>query len=199
MRPIIAILRGITPPEAPAHAASLVEAGIARIEVPLNSPDALDSIEAIADAHGRDALIGAGTVLTMEDVAHVYRVGGRMIVSPNADKGVIYATRSLGMASWPGVFTPSEAFDALRWGATGLKLFPASTGGPAHLKAMMAVLPEGTEIYAVGGAGAENFAEWRAAGATGFGLGTALYRPGQSPDDTAARAREAVAAWDALA
>ena len=198
MRPIIAILRGITPPEAEAHAAALVGAGIARIEVPLNSPEALDSIEAIAGVQGGAALVGAGTVLSMEDVAHVYRVGGRLIVSPHADKGVIYATRSLGMDSWPGVFTPSEAFAALRWGATGLKLFPASTGGPAHLKAMMAVLPEGTQIYAVGGAGADNFAEWHAAGATGFGLGTALYRPGQSPDDTAARAREAVAAWDAL-
>ena len=198
MRPIIAILRGITPPEAEAHAAALVGAGIARIEVPLNSPDALDSIEAIAGAQGGAALVGAGTVLSMEDVAHVYRVGGRLIVSPNADKGVIYATRSLGMDSWPGVFTPSEAFAALRWGATGLKLFPASIGGPAHLKAMMAVLPEGTEVYAVGGAGPENFADWRAAGAAGFGLGTSLYRPGQSPDETAANARAAVAAWDAL-
>ena len=198
MRPIIAILRGITPPEAEVHAAVLVGAGIARIEVPLNSPDALDSIEAIAKAQGGAALVGAGTVLSMEDVAHVYRVGGRLIVSPNADKGVIYATRSLGMDSWPGVFTPSEAFAALRWGATGLKLFPASTGGPAHLKAMMAVLPEGTEVYAVGGAGPENFADWRAAGAAGFGLGTSLYRPGQSPDETAANARAAVAAWDAL-
>ena len=198
MRPIIAILRGITPPEAEVHAAALVGAGIARIEVPLNSPEALDSIEAIAGAQGGAAQVGAGTVLSMEDVAHVYRVGGRLIVSPNADKGVIYATRSLGMDSWPGVFTPSEAFAALRWGATGLKLFPASTGGPAHLKAMMAVLPEGTEVYAVGGAGPENFADWRAAGAAGFGLGTSLYRPGQSPDETAANARAAVAAWDAL-
>ena len=199
MRPIIAILRGITPPEAIAHAAALVEAGVTRIEVPLNSQGALDSIGAIADAHRESVLVGAGTVLTMEEVAHVYRAGGRLIVSPNADKGVIYATRSLGMQSWPGVFTPSEAFAALRWGATGLKLFPASTGGPAHLKAMMAVLPAGTGVYAVGGAGAENFADWRAAGATGFGLGTALYKPGQPPEDTAARAREAVAAWDALA
>ena len=198
MRPIIAILRGITPPEAAAHAAALVAAGITRIEVPLNSPDALDSIEAIAGAHRADALIGAGTVLTMAEVAHVYRVGGRMVVSPNADKGVIYATRSLGMESWPGIFTPSEAFAALRWGASGLKLFPASTGGPTHLRALRAVLATDTAVYAVGGAGPGDFAEWRAAGATGFGLGTALYRPGQSPEETAERARTAVAAWDAL-
>ncbi|PRY94588.1 2-keto-3-deoxy-phosphogalactonate aldolase [Hasllibacter halocynthiae] len=198
MRPIIAILRGITPPDALAAARALVDAGIARIEVPLNSPDALASIEAVAAAHGNEALVGAGTVLTMEEVAHVHRAGGRLVVSPNADEGVIRATRALGMESWPGVLTPTECFAALRWGATGLKLFPGSTGGPGHLKAMKAVLPPDAPVYAVGGAGPDDFAEWRAAGADGFGIGTAIYAPGDDAATTAAKAKAIVDAWDAL-
>lgn len=197
-RPLIAILRGITPPEALPAAAALIEAGIGVIEVPLNSPDAVESIRLIAAAHGDDALIGAGTVMTVDQVDAVEVVGGRLIVSPDCNPDVIVRTVALGLQSWPGVFTPTEAFQAVHAGATGLKLFPGSMAGPSGLKAMKAVLPPDMPVYAVGGADPSNFADWRAAGADGFGLGTALYVPGRSADDVAARARDAVAAWDAL-
>ncbi|MDJ0626750.1 MAG: 2-dehydro-3-deoxy-6-phosphogalactonate aldolase [Rhodobacter sp.] len=198
-RPLIAILRGIEPREAAATAAALIDAGIAIIEVPLNSPDPLDSIEAMVQAHGQHALIGAGTVLTAEEVAHVHRVGGRIVVSPNCRERVIDATRTLGMQSWPGVLTPTECFDALRWGATGLKVFPAFQMGTDGLKAVRAVLPPETQIYMVGGVGPDTFAEWLRAGADGFGLGTSLYKPGLGIDDIAARARDTVAAYDEAA
>jgi 2-dehydro-3-deoxyphosphogalactonate aldolase len=198
-RPLIAILRGIPTADAIATADALIDAGITRIEVPLNSPDPLDSIEAMVTSHGNAALIGAGTVLTAEDVAHVYNVGGRLIVSPNANKKVIGASKTLGLHSFPGILTPTEAFDALRWGADGLKVFPAFQMGTEGLKALRAVLPAGTQVYAVGGVGPENFADWLAASADGFGLGSSLYKPGQSPADTAARARDIVAAYDEAA
>ncbi len=195
-RPLIAILRGIEPREAATTAAALIEAGIDRIEVPLNSPQPLESIEAMVAAHADDALIGAGTVLTSDEVKNVYKVGGKLIVSPNTDKRVIEAATNLGMHSFPGVFTPTECFQALGAGADGLKLFPGFLVGTQGLKAIRAVLPKNTQVIVVGGVGPENFADWIAASADGVGLGTWLYKPGTSVADVAARAREAVAAWD---
>ncbi len=195
-RPLIAILRGIEPREAATTAAALIEAGIDRIEVPLNSPQPLESIEAMVAAHADDALIGAGTVLTSDEVKNVYKVGGKLIVSPNTDKRVIEAATNLGMHSFPGVFTPTECFQALGAGADGLKLFPGFLVGTQGLKAIRAVLPKNTQVIVVGGVGPENFADWIAASADGVGLGTWLYKPGMSVADVAARAREAVAAWD---
>ena len=197
MRPIIAILRGVTPAEALSIAGALVEAGIATIEVPLNSPDPFVSIGAMVREFGDRARIGAGTVLTTEDVGYVQEVGGQIIVSPNCDPEVIRATRAAGMESWPGVMTPTECFAALKAGATGLKIFPGSLLGPEGLRAIRAVLPKGTRVYAVGGAGPDNFAAWIKASADGFGIGTALYTPGLSAAEVSERARVIVAAFDA--
>ena len=197
-RPLIAILRGIGPADAVAVAEALVDAGIDVIEVPLNSPDPLRSIRLMAEALEGRATIGAGTVLEPRDVDAVAEAGGRLVVSPDCNEAVIARSVERGMQSWPGVFTPTEAFRAIRAGATGLKLFPGSMAGPGGLKAMRAVLPPAVPVYAVGGAGPENFAAWRAAGADGFGLGTALYVPGLAAAEVAARARGIVAAWDAV-
>lgn len=196
-RPLIAILRGITPPEAEAHAAALIAAGITTLEVPLNSPDPWDSIARLLARFGAQARIGAGTVLTPAQVQRLAGMGAHLVVSPNADPAVIAATRAAGMESWPGVMTPTECFAAHAAGATGLKLFPASLIGAAGLSALRAVLPPELPVYAVGGAGPANFAAWRRAGAAGFGIGTALYRPGQPVEATARAGAEIAAAWDA--
>jgi 2-dehydro-3-deoxyphosphogalactonate aldolase len=195
-RPLIAILRGLTPGEALAVTETLIEAGIDRIEVPLNSPEPLKSIEAMATAFSEEAQIGAGTVLEADQVADVRNAGGTLIVSPDCNPEVIRATKSAGMASYPGVMTPTECFTALRNGADGLKLFPASLIGADGLKAMLAVLPKGTATFAVGGAGPDNFGRWIAAGATGFGIGTALFKPGDTLAEVRQRADRIVAAYD---
>jgi 2-dehydro-3-deoxyphosphogalactonate aldolase len=197
-RPLIAILRGVTPSEAPGIAAALIEAGITQIEVPLNSPDPFDSIEAIVKAHGPHALIGAGTVLTAADVARVASAGGRLIVSPNADTDVICATKDAGLLSFPGVLTPTECFAALKAGADGLKVFPSCMMGFEGLKAIRAVLPTATRVFMVGGVGPDNFAAWTVAGADGFGIGSGLFKPGFTTKDVAARARDIVSGFDAI-
>jgi 2-dehydro-3-deoxyphosphogalactonate aldolase len=195
--PLIGILRGITPDEAVAVGEAILAAGITTLEVPLNSPQPLESIRRLSEALGERALVGAGTVLSVDEVRQVHAAGGRLVVSPNCRPAVIEATRRLDMQSWPGVLTPTEAFDALDAGAAGLKLFPAVQVGVEGMKALRAVLPGATRLYAVGGIGADEFAVWRAAGVDGAGLGSALYRPGQSPDQVAQQARELVAAWRA--
>ena len=195
-RPLIAILRGVNPIEAKDIAAVLIEAGITRIEVPMNSPSPLKSIEAMAKAFGDDAQIGAGTVITVETVLDVAKAGGKLIVSPNADPKVIVATKLAGLDSFPGVMTPTECFAALGAGADGLKIFPASLLGLDGLRAIRAVLPIGTQVYAVGGADHTNFAEWIGASANGFGIGSALYKPGFTPAEVATRAKAMVQAYD---
>ncbi|MBS1304301.1 2-dehydro-3-deoxy-6-phosphogalactonate aldolase [Loktanella sp. SALINAS62] len=198
-RPIIAILRGVTPDEAVAVCAACIDAGIDRIEVPLNSPDPFDSLSRMANAHGDHALIGAGTVLSPEDVNRVADAGGKLVVSPNCDVRVIAATRAAGLQSWPGVMTPTECFAALKAGATGLKVFPASLIGPDGIKAIRAVLPQDCQVFAVGGAGPDNFAQWINAGASGFGIGSALYTPGMTAAEVGTRAETIVTAYDEAA
>jgi 2-dehydro-3-deoxyphosphogalactonate aldolase len=196
-RNLIAILRGITPDDALSVSQALVAAGITRIEVPLNSPDPFQSIALMATGLGAGVEVGAGTVLSVDEVAAVQAAGGTLIVSPNCNPDVIRATRARGMASWPGVMTPTECFAAIHAGATGLKIFPASLLGPEGLKAIRAVLPKDLAVYAVGGAGPSNFADWVKAGASGFGIGTALYTPGTTAAEITARAAGIVAAHDA--
>lgn len=195
-REIIAILRGITPPEAFGIAKTLVEAGIDRIEVPLNSPDPFDSIARMLDAVGDKAQIGAGTVLDVQAVERLAQMKAHMVVSPDTNASVIVATKQAGMMSFPGIMTPSECFAALQAGADGLKLFPASLLGIGGLKAIGAVLPKGTKTYAVGGVGPEDFSDWLAAGVSGFGIGSALYKPGMLAQEVGSRALKMVTAYD---
>lgn len=195
--PLVAILRGIRPDEVEAVGDALVDAGIALIEVPLNSPDPLDSIARLSQRLAGRALVGAGTVLSVDQVNDVARAGGALIVSPNSDAAVIAATAALGLVSLPGFFTPSEAFAALGAGATALKLFPAEGASPAQLKAMRAVIPATVPVLPVGGIDAASMAEWRAAGASGFGFGSSIYKPGDSADVVGAKARALVAGWAA--
>ncbi|QYO78496.1 2-dehydro-3-deoxy-6-phosphogalactonate aldolase [Devosia salina] len=195
-RHIIAILRGITPEEAVPVCTALVEAGITLIEVPLNSPNAVDSIGRAASALSGRAEIGAGTVLSPEDVRAVAGAGGTFIVSPDTNPAVIAETVGLGLKSYPGVFSPTDAFAAIRAGATGLKFFPAEVLGAKGIKAMKAVLPPQLPVYAVGGANPDNFHEFFAVGCTGFGLGTYIFKPGMGVAEIADRARLAVASYD---
>ncbi|QRF68187.1 2-dehydro-3-deoxy-6-phosphogalactonate aldolase [Ponticoccus alexandrii] len=196
-RDIIAILRGLTPDEAEPMAEALIAAGITRIEVPLNSPQPFDSIARMIAVAGSDAVIGAGTVLDPADVLRLAQIGAQMVVSPDCNPRVIVATKGAGMLSYPGVFTATEAFTALRNGADGLKFFPAFKLGLDGFSALKAVLPAEAPTYAVGGVGPENFADWRKAGITGFGIGSNLYKPGRSVEDVTTRAAEMVAAYDA--
>ena len=187
--PLVAILRGVAPTEVVAIGEAVAEAGIRIIEVPLNSPDPLQSIENLAASFGEDLLIGAGTVLDRADVRRVSDAGGRIIVSPDTNVDVIAAAAAAGLVSAPGYFTPSEGFAAIRAGATALKLFPAEAATPAVLKAQLAVLPKGMTVLVVGGIKPDNMRPWMDAGARGFGLGGGLYRPGQSPAETLDKAR----------
>jgi len=191
--PLVAILRGVTPAEAEAIGDAIFEAGIRIIEVPLNSPDPLASIVQLAKKFGDRALVGAGTVLKAEDVARVRDAGGQLIVSPDTNPEIIAATASAGLISSPGYFTPSEAFTAIRAGATALKLFPAEAASPAVLKAQLAVIPRDVPVLAVGGIKPDNMRPWLDVGASGFGLGSGLYQPGQTPAETLEKARAYVA------
>ena len=192
--PLVAILRGVTPDAVEAIGEALVDAGFSLIEVPLNSPDPLTSIARLVRRLGDRAVIGAGTVLTTDHVAQVREAGGRLIVSPNTNTDVIAASAAAGMLSLPGYATPSEAFAALAAGAHGLKLFPAEAASPAVLKAQRAVLPRGVPMFVVGGITPDTMAPWRAAGADGFGLGSALYKPGDDAATVRAAADRFVAA-----
>ena len=195
--PIVAILRGVKPAEVVAIGEALVAAGIGLIEVPLNSPDPIESVGSLATALRDRALCGAGTVMTPEDVVRVAEVGGRLIVSPNANPTVITRAVDLGLEAIPGFATPTEAFAACAAGARRLKLFPANGFGAAYLQAIRDVLPADTRVWAVGGAGAGNLREWLEAGAEGIGVGGALYRPGDTATQVAERAAGLVAAWRA--
>jgi 2-dehydro-3-deoxyphosphogalactonate aldolase len=191
--PLVAIIRGVTPGEANAIGDALYESGIRIIEVPLNSPEPLKSIELLAKKFGDGVLVGAGTVLDAADVQRVRDVGGRIIVSPDTNANVIAATAAAGLVASPGYFTPSEAFAAIRAGATALKLFPAEAAAPAVIKAHLAVIPKDVPIMVVGGVTPDTMRPWLDAGASGFGLGGGLYKPGQSVAETLEKARAYVA------
>jgi 2-dehydro-3-deoxyphosphogalactonate aldolase len=191
---LIAILRGIRPDEILEVAKALVDAGIRGIEVPLNSPDPLVSIKRLTERYGNECLCGAGTVLKPAQVDAVAQAGGKLIVTPNIDRAVIARSVELGLKAVPGFATATEAFTAIDAGATALKLFPATTYGVQHVKALRAVLP-GTKVFAVGGVGARNLAEWAEAGIDGIGFGTDIYAPGRTAAEVGTRATAIVRAW----
>jgi len=199
-RHLVAILRGLQPEEAEAVTIALIESGFRAIEVPLNRPGAMQSVEIAAraaQAFGTQCLVGAGTVLSAEAVRQVQDAGGNLVVAPNHDAGVVRAARAAGMVAMPGVFTATEALAALRDGASALKFFPASVLGPSGVAAIATILPEDASLCAVGGVGPDDFGAWMTAGITGFGIGSSLYRPGQTAQQIGAAAQAMVAAYDA--
>jgi 2-dehydro-3-deoxyphosphogalactonate aldolase len=196
--PLVAILRGVTPDEVGPIGHALHDAGFRVIEVPLNSPEPLKSIRRLNARLGRECLIGAGTVLTEKQVADVHAAGGRLVVSPNANPSVIRATKAAGLLSMPGVATPSEGFAAIEAGADGLKLFPAEQIGPSVVKAWRAVFPRSFRLMPVGGITPDTMDGYVAAGASGFGLGSALYRPGMTTEEVSRHAQAYVTAWRRL-
>ena len=193
--PLIAILRGLKPDEAVAVGEAIVAAGFVCLEVPMNSPEPLESIRRLREALDGRALVGAGTVLNVAAARDVAAAGGQLIISPNTNPEVIRESKALGLLSLPGFFTPSEAFAALDAGADALKLFPAEVAGLKGLKAVRAVLPPQTRVYAVGGVDPEGVADWRAGGASGFGIGSALFKPGKTAEQTGRDAEAFVSAW----
>lgn len=196
--PLIAILRGVRPDEVVAVCHALERAGVAIVEVPMNSPEPLVSIGKLAETFGDRLLIGAGTVMTPEMVREVHAVGGRLLVTPHADPELVRTAKALGMMAAPGFFTPAEAFSLLRAGADCIKLFPAEGSNPAALKGMRAILPPGTLTVPVGGVAVENIPAWTEAGAAGFGIGSSIYKPGDTPEIVEKKARALVAAVKAL-
>lgn len=197
-RDLVAILRGLRPEAAIAMAAKLVDAGFEAIEIPLNSPDPFTSIEAVAKEFGDHVLVGAGTVLTVDDVDRLDRAGGKLMISPNIDRDVMARACHHGMVTMPGVLTPTEALSALAAGASGLKFFPASVIGPSGINAISAILPENTVIGAVGGVSDLDFDAYAAKGIRVFGLGSSIFRPAMELPEIAERARRTVAAWDTV-
>lgn len=192
--PLVAILRGVKPDEAVAIGVALERQGIAIVEVPLNSPQPMESIALLSREFGDRLLIGAGTVMTPAQVAEIAAAGGKLIVTPHADAAIVRAAKQHGLFAVPGFFTPAEAFAMLAAGADALKLFPSEAASPVVLRALRAVLPNGTAVLPVGGVDASNIPAWRAAGAAGFGIGSAIYKPGDSPEIVGAKAHALVAA-----
>ncbi len=192
--PLVAILRGVKPEEVVAVGEALERQGIVIVEVPLNSPSPMESIGLLAREFGERLLIGAGTVMTPAQVAEIAAAGGKLIVTPHADGAIVRASKQHGLMAVPGFFTPAEAFAMLAAGADALKLFPSEAASPAVLRALRAVLPSGTAVLPVGGIDASNIPAWRAAGAVGFGIGSAIYKPGDSPETVGAKAHALVAA-----
>lgn len=195
-RPLVAILRGVKPDEADGIVGVLIDSGMTAIEIPLNSPEPFRSIEIAVKRAPAGVLVGAGTVLTLDDVARLHDVGGRLMVSPNVDPEIIASARARGMVTMPGVFSPTEALLAVKAGASSLKFFPASVLGAAGIAAIRAVLPADTMIAAVGGVSDANFADYIKAGIAAFGLGSSLYKPGMTSAQVADRAKATIEAYD---